>query len=175
MNTAYLGLGSNLGDRRRHLAGALRRLQAGAGIRIAEVSSVYETKPVGVAGQPIFLNLVARITTTRSAHELLDQCLRVEAGLGRVRRERWGPRTIDIDLLLYGDARINDGRLTVPHPRMRERGFVLAPLAEIAPGLLLAGKTAGALAARIGQAGVRKLGSLEWNAAPAECPGAASG
>ena len=127
-----------------------------------KVSSVYESSPVGVTAQPDFLNLVAQVKTTYAPQELLAECLRIEADLGRVRRERWGPRTIDIDLLLYGDLRIDDESLMVPHPRIRERSFVLTPLAEIASGLKLDGKTIGELAAALGEAGLRKLGPLEW-------------
>jgi 2-amino-4-hydroxy-6-hydroxymethyldihydropteridine diphosphokinase len=162
VNTAYLGLGSNLGDRRQHLAEAVRRLHAGPALQVMKVSSVYESSPVGVTAQPDFLNLVAQVKTTYAPQELLAECLRIEADLGRVRRERWGPRTIDIDLLLYGDLRIDDESLMVPHPRIRERSFVLTPLAEIASGLKLDGKTIGELAAALGEAGLRKLGPLEW-------------
>jgi 2-amino-4-hydroxy-6-hydroxymethyldihydropteridine diphosphokinase len=170
VNTAYLGLGSNLGDRLWHLAEAVRRLGAGPRIQLETISSVYETKPIGVAKQLDFLNLVVRAATTLSPHELLEQCLRIEAGLGRERHERWGPRTIDIDLLLYGDVQMADERLTVPHPRMRERSFVLIPLAEIAPKLILDGETVGLLADRSDHAGVRRLGPLDWNTKPAERP-----
>jgi 2-amino-4-hydroxy-6-hydroxymethyldihydropteridine diphosphokinase len=162
VNTAYLGLGSNLGDRRRHLAEAIRRLHAGPAMQVAKVSPVYESSPAGVTAQPDFLNLVVQVATTHAPHELLAECLRIETDLGRMRRERWGPRTIDIDLLLYGDACIDDERLNVPHPRMRERSFVLVPLAEIAPELRLDGKTIGALAAAQGGVGLRKLGPLDW-------------
>jgi 2-amino-4-hydroxy-6-hydroxymethyldihydropteridine diphosphokinase len=168
VNTAYLGLGSNLGDRRRSLAEAVRRLDIGPAQRVEAVSSVYESSPVGLTSQPDFLNLVVRIATDLAPHKLLDKCLRIEAALGRVRHERWGPRTIDLDLLLYGDVRINDERLTVPHPRMRERSFVLVPLAEIAPGLELAGETVDALAAALNGAGLRKVGPLDW-ASPEPC------
>jgi 2-amino-4-hydroxy-6-hydroxymethyldihydropteridine diphosphokinase len=162
VNTAYLGLGSNLGDRRQHLAEAVRRLHAGPALQVIKVSSVYESSPVGVTAQPDFLNLVVQVATTHAPHELLAECLRVETDLGRVRGERWGPRTIDIDLLLYGDMRIDDECLNVPHPRMHERSFVLVPLAEIAPTLKLAGKTIGTFATALGDAGLRKLGPLDW-------------
>jgi 2-amino-4-hydroxy-6-hydroxymethyldihydropteridine diphosphokinase len=165
VNTAYLGLGSNLGDRRQHLAEAVRRLHAGPALQVVKISSVYESSPVGVTAQPDFLNLVVQIETTHAPHELLAECLRIETDLGRVRRERWGPRTIDIDVLFYGDERINDESLAVPHPRMHERSFVLAPLAGIAPGLKLDGKTISELAAALGEAGLRKLGPLDWVAA----------
>ncbi|HXC01985.1 MAG TPA: 2-amino-4-hydroxy-6-hydroxymethyldihydropteridine diphosphokinase [Opitutaceae bacterium] len=162
MNTAYLGLGSNLGNRRQHLAEAVRRLHTRPALQVVKVSSVYESSPVGVTAQPDFLNLVVQVETPHTPHELLAECLRMETDLGRVRRERWGPRTIDIDLLLYGDAKIDDESLAVLHPRMRERSFVLVPLAEIAPGLKLDGKTIGELAAALGEDGLRKLGPLDW-------------
>jgi 2-amino-4-hydroxy-6-hydroxymethyldihydropteridine diphosphokinase len=161
VNTAYLGLGSNLGDRHQHLAEAVHRLHAGPVLQVVKVSPVYESSPVGVTAQPDFLNLVVQVATTHTPKELLAECLRMETDLGRVRRERWGPRTIDIDLLLYGDLRIDDESLTVPHPRMRERSFVLTPLAEIAPGLKLDGKAIGELAAALGETGLRKLGPLD--------------
>jgi 2-amino-4-hydroxy-6-hydroxymethyldihydropteridine diphosphokinase len=161
VNTAYLGLGSNLGDRRQHLAEAVRRLHGGPALQVVKISSVYESSPVGVAAQPDFLNLVVQVATTHAPQELLAECLRLETDLGRERRERWGPRTIDIDLLLYGDVLIHDESLTVPHPRMRERSFVLAPLAEIAPGLKLDGKMIGELAIALGEAGLRKLGPID--------------
>lgn len=170
MNTAYLGLGSNLGDRRRYLAEALRRLEATPGTQVTAVSSVYETKPVGVTAQPDFLNLVARVATVRPPPELLEFCLEVEAALGRVRDVRWGPRTIDIDLLIYDAVEICDDRLTLPHPRMKERSFVVGPLAEIAPALMLDGETAAARAARLGTAGLRRLGPLEWPKSPGSAP-----
>lgn len=134
MGTAYIGLGSNLGDRSATLLSALRRLEGEAGIRVLAVSSFHETEPVdGPPGQPQFLNAAARLETDLAAEALLERLLAVEAELGRVRGERWGPRTIDLDLLLYDQRVIESQDLTVPHPRMHERRFVLAPLAEIAP------------------------------------------
>jgi 2-amino-4-hydroxy-6-hydroxymethyldihydropteridine diphosphokinase len=162
VNTAYLGLGSNLGDRRKNLAEAVRRLHANPARQVVQASPVYESSPVGVTAQPDFLNLVVKVTTTETPHELLAECLWIETDLGRVRQERWGPRTIDIDLLLYCDARIDDERLTVPHPRMYERSFVIVPLAEIAPELKLDGKPIRELAVVLGGAGLRKLGPLDW-------------
>ncbi|QKI80671.1 2-amino-4-hydroxy-6-hydroxymethyldihydropteridine diphosphokinase [Kroppenstedtia eburnea] len=130
--TAHLGLGSNLGDRRLQLEEALRRLHRREGIQLTRLSSLYETAPVGFLDQPPFLNLCAEIRTTLSPAVLLRTLLQVEQELHRVRRVRWGPRTIDVDLLLYGDRILREERLTVPHPRMTERPFVLIPLAEIA-------------------------------------------
>ncbi|MFM8944123.1 MAG: 2-amino-4-hydroxy-6-hydroxymethyldihydropteridine diphosphokinase [Actinomycetota bacterium] len=128
----YLGLGSNLGDRDATLQAAVDALVA-AGVRVVRSSSVYETEPVGPP-QPRFRNAVIEVDCDLEPHDLLDRCLGVEAALGRVRGERWGPRTIDVDLLTCDDLRVDDGRLTLPHPRMAERAFVLVPLAELTGG-----------------------------------------
>jgi para-aminobenzoate synthetase component I len=144
VQTAYLGLGGNLGDRRATLADALGRLARTPEVRIARVSPVYETKAVGLTDQPDFLNLVVEIETTLTPHALLDACLAIEQQLGRVRRERWGPRTLDIDVLLHAETAFNDDRLSLPHPRLHERAFVLAPLADLSPGLSINGATVSA-------------------------------
>ena len=138
--TAYVGLGSNLGNRQENLQAALRELGQMPTISILRVSSLYATAPVGVTEQPEFLNAVAALETSLPATELLDVFLNLENKLGRVRTFRWGPRVIDLDLLLYGEAQIALPSLTVPHPRLREREFVLVPLAEIAPELVLPGE-----------------------------------
>ena len=137
--TAYVGLGSNLGNREENSQAALSRLAKVPTIQVTHVSSLYETAPVGVTEQPEFLNAVAALETSLPATELLGLFLHLENQLGRVRTFRWGPRVIDLDLLLYGDMQIALPSLTVPHPRLRERGFVLVPLAEIAPDLALPG------------------------------------
>ena len=124
---AYIGLGSNLGDRRASLEAALGRL------RPRRVSTIVETEPWGRADQPKFLNAVAEIETDLEPSRLLDRLLSVERDLGRVRDGRWGPRTIDLDLLLFGDEVIRTDALSVPHPRLAERPFVLAGLAELCP------------------------------------------
>jgi 3-oxoacyl-[acyl-carrier protein] reductase len=135
--TAYIALGSNLGDRRAYLDRALAELRGRPGVEVTRVSSVYETAPVGgPAGQGPYLNAVAELRTTLAAAGLLQLLLDVESGLGRVRAERDGPRTIDLDLLLYDDVVRDDLELTLPHPRLHQRLFVLQPLAEIAPGLI---------------------------------------
>ena len=135
--TAYIGLGSNLGDRRAYLDRALAELGRRPGVEMTRISSVYETAPVGgPAGQGPYLNASAELRTELTPEALLDVLLEVERGLGRVRAERDGPRTIDLDLLLYGDVVRQDPRLTLPHPRLHQRLFVLQPLAEIAPGLV---------------------------------------
>ncbi len=132
--TVYLGLGSNLGDRRAALSDALSRLHAAPGLTLTACSSVYETEPWGVADQPAFLNLAAGFATTLPPAALLTACQSVEAKVGRTPTYRWGPRTIDVDILLYGGQAISldNPDLQIPHPRLRERAFVLAPLAEIA-------------------------------------------
>jgi 2-amino-4-hydroxy-6-hydroxymethyldihydropteridine diphosphokinase len=133
---ALLGMGSNLGDRRRHLAEAVESL----GDAVVEVSPVYETEPVGgPGGQDPYLNLVARLETDLSPRELLGVCHRLETAAGRVRGERWGPRTLDVDILWIDGVTVDEPDLTVPHPRMRQRRFVMAPLADVAPDLAPAG------------------------------------
>ena len=128
---AFLGLGSNLGDRRALLADAVRSLHDRVG-----VSRLYETAPVGGPEQGPFLNLVVELATLSGPRELLERCRELERAADRVRVERWGPRTLDVDILLYGDERIDDEDLKVPHPRMWDRRFVLQPLADLAPELL---------------------------------------
>jgi 2-amino-4-hydroxy-6-hydroxymethyldihydropteridine diphosphokinase len=161
MKTAYLGLGSNLGDRLGRLVEALHELAVDPAISLLCGSSVYESTPVGVLEQPDFLNLVVQVKTAHLPLALLATCLAVEARLGRERRERWGPRTIDVDLLAYEQSQCSDDRLVLPHPRMHERGFVLTPLAEIAPEFQLNGESVRILAARIGTAGLRPI--LTWS------------
>jgi 2-amino-4-hydroxy-6-hydroxymethyldihydropteridine diphosphokinase len=130
---AYLGLGSNLGERERFLADAIGTL----GGSVTAVSDVYETEPVGGPdGQGPFLNLVVELDTDLDPHELLAVCRRLESAAERVREVRWGPRTLDVDVLWIDGVALDDPELTVPHPRMRERRFVLAPLSEIAPDLV---------------------------------------
>ncbi|MGZ1849817.1 2-amino-4-hydroxy-6-hydroxymethyldihydropteridine diphosphokinase [Staphylococcus argenteus] len=136
MIQAYLGLGSNIGDRENQLNEAIKMLNEYDGIDVLKVSSIYETAPVGYTEQPNFLNLCIGIETTLSVSELLERCLDVEARLHRVRKERWGPRTIDIDILLYGNEITELPNLSVPHPRMNERAFVLIPLNDIAEDVI---------------------------------------
>jgi 2-amino-4-hydroxy-6-hydroxymethyldihydropteridine diphosphokinase len=136
VTVAYIGLGSNLGDREENLRGALERLSELGPLR---ASSFRETDPVGVTDQPRFLNAAAELETELGARELLGRLLEIERGLGRDRavETRWGPRTIDLDLLLYGDEVLDEPGLTVPHPRLAERRFALEPLNELAPDLAL--------------------------------------
>lgn len=139
---AYIGLGANLGERERTIAEALRRIEADDRTSLLRSTVPIETDPVGYEDQPRFLNAAASLTTTRSPRELLDLLLEIERDLGRIRGQgpRYGPRTIDLDLLLYGDERIDGDALEVPHPRLHERRFVLEPLAELDPGLIVPGR-----------------------------------
>jgi 2-amino-4-hydroxy-6-hydroxymethyldihydropteridine diphosphokinase len=135
---AFVALGSNLGDRLANLQEAVDRLGKVAGIRVVRTSRVYETDPVGPP-QPDYLNAVVMVETLLSARELLEACLGVEQAMGRERSERWAPRTIDLDVLSYGQEEIDEPGLVVPHPRMHERGFVLVPLLELDPDPALPG------------------------------------
>ncbi len=162
MTTAYLGLGSNLGDREGFLRQAAALLAAEGDITVKKVSSIYETEPVGFTDQGAFLNAVAIVETELSVVELLNKCLAVEQNLQRVRDMRWGPRTIDIDILLFGEQTIDDPQLTVPHPRLGERLFVLIPLHEVAPDVAFGGKTVADYIAQLtGQAGIQLYKT--WN------------
>lgn len=140
MATAFVGIGSNLGDREGHLRRALELLAVEEGIVLVAVSALRETEPVGPVEQGPFLNGAVQVTTALPPGELLERLLEIEQRLGRVRRERFGPRTIDLDLLLYGDEVVDEPGLTLPHPRLHERRFALEPLAELAPSLVLPGR-----------------------------------
>jgi 2-amino-4-hydroxy-6-hydroxymethyldihydropteridine diphosphokinase len=133
VRVAYLSLGTNIGDRGANLDGALSTLSAGDAYRL---SNVYETQPVGGVIQDDFWNMVMEITTEASADELLARARRAEEDAHRTREVRWGPRTLDVDVLLVGDEVRSDPELTLPHPRMHERAFVLRPLRELAPELV---------------------------------------
>lgn len=129
--TAYIGLGSNLGDRDAWLAGAVALLDGHPEVRLAASSAIYETEPVGYVDQPVFLNMALRVETLLPPEQLLAFMMEVEQQLERKREIRWGPRTIDLDMLLYGDCRMDSPALTLPHPRMLERAFVLVPLQDV--------------------------------------------
>jgi 2-amino-4-hydroxy-6-hydroxymethyldihydropteridine diphosphokinase len=137
--TAYLSLGANIGDARATISAALARLSVG-GARLVARSGDYQTPPWGKLDQPPFINVCAEIATELSALELLRLCLATEAALGRTRTEKWGPRTIDIDILTYGTETRDTPELKLPHPHMFERAFVLIPLIEIAPELIVSGR-----------------------------------
>jgi 2-amino-4-hydroxy-6-hydroxymethyldihydropteridine diphosphokinase len=136
---AYVGLGANLGPREVTLLRAADLLAAADGVDVVAVSQLRETEPVGLVEQPPFLNGAVAIDTSLTPRALLDLLLEIERSLGRVRGERWGPRTVDLDLLVYGDERVDEEGLHVPHPRLHERRFALEPLAELDPGLRIPG------------------------------------
>jgi len=144
--TAYIGLGSNMGDERSNLERALELLQAVPGVALVKTASYYRSAPLGGPVQDWYLNTVAEVKTSLDPYKLLKTLLDIEARLGRVRTVRWGPRVIDLDLLLWDGVRISSPELILPHPRMTERAFVMVPLAELAPDLILDGKNAVALA-----------------------------
>lgn len=162
MTTAYIGLGANLGDRAAILRSAIEALDWGE-IEVTKRSRVYETEPVGgPSGQPLFLNQVVEVETSLGPDALWERCSGVEAALGRARSREvhWGPRAIDLDVLLFGDLISDDPSLRIPHPLMHERAFVLVPLAEIAPDLKIPGRgTARELASALDRRGVWPFGS----------------
>ncbi len=161
--TVYLSLGGNLGEPDKAMAAALRMLDAGQGTQVVSVSSLYRTPPWGKTDQPDFLNVAAELRTTLSPRELLEACLDAERKLKRVRQERWGPRLIDIDILVFGDLTVHESGLEIPHPRMLERAFVLAPLAEIAPDFVADGKSLADRLAELDAAGIERLPSgQDW-------------
>lgn len=167
---AYIALGSNIGDREALLKEALCRLDAREGIVIDRVSAVYETDPVGYADQPAFLNMAAAVLTVREPLELLREMLAVEQELGRVREFRNGPRTIDLDLLLMDGIRMDTEPLTLPHPRMMERAFVLVPLREVldpASPLRPAVDAAAEAALSQGKEGIARWTTINWPCASA--------
>jgi len=135
MTRAYVGVGANLGDREATIRAAIHALPG-----IVGVSELRETDPVGIVDQPAFLNGAVALETELGPRELLDALLAVERDLGRERGERWGPRTIDLDLLLYGDETIDEPGLTVPHPRLHERRFALEPLLDLDPEVAIPGR-----------------------------------
>ena len=158
----YLGLGSNLGDRKTNLEKALQLL--GQRLTIRQVSSLYQTEPVGNKEQPMFFNAVCRAETDLGPLQLLSLIKGIEAALGRVPSFAGGPRSIDVDILLYGDLSMETADLTIPHPRMAERAFVLIPLLELTPELVhpVSGESVKDLVVAVqGQQGVEKVGELE--------------
>lgn len=144
-----LGLGSNLGDREKNILKAITRLSSQGDIFVDKVSSIYQTEPVGLKEQPQFLNAVVSITTSLTPGKLLERCLEIEKMMGRIRTQKWGPRVIDIDIIIYNDVVLCTDELYLPHPRMHERNFVLIPLAEITKNVpIYRGLTADELLAR---------------------------
>lgn len=136
-NTSYLSIGSNMGDREAYLKAAIKKLNHHPNIRVVKQSSIYETDPVGYTDQNMFLNMVVKVVTNLTPFELLSYIQQIENECGRKREIKWGPRTLDLDILLYNYENIETEQLFVPHPRMTERSFVLIPLFEIEPHLQL--------------------------------------
>jgi 2-amino-4-hydroxy-6-hydroxymethyldihydropteridine diphosphokinase len=134
---ALIGLGSNVGDRLQFLQRAVKHLGETIGVQVRDVSSVYETEPVGPAAQAWFLNAVVAVDTSLNPVTLLQQTQAIERALGRETTYHWGPRTIDLDILLYGDTQVNSATLTIPHAELCQRAFVMIPLLELVPGLVL--------------------------------------
>jgi len=157
MVRAYLALGGNVGDVEQAFRTSLAALRAHAHVKVLKESAIYRTPPWGKTDQPDFLNMAAEIETDLCAHDLLDLCLTIERTSGRVREERWGPRTIDLDIVAYDDQTIADERLTVPHPHAHERAFVLAPMADLAPDLIIAGKSVRDWLAQVDASGMTRL------------------
>lgn len=151
---AILGLGSNIGDKPAAIADAIRRLEADPQIAVLARSRLFRTPPWGVTDQDDFANACVGIATKLTPHALLDRCQAIENAMGRVRTRHWGPRAIDVDILVMGAARLHAPDLVIPHPRITERAFVLAPLADIAPGLVIGGKPVSAWLAEVDSSGV---------------------
>ena len=158
---AAIGLGGNIGDVRAHLRNALALLRQAPGTQEVRASSLYRTPPWGKLDQPPFLNMAAIVRTSLAPQDLLALCLAIERAHGRVREDRWGPRTLDLDVLTYGDRQIADAGLSIPHPHMAERAFVLAPLAEIAPDLRVNGVAIRELLTRVDASGIENIGTIE--------------
>lgn len=146
---AAIGLGSNVGDTRANIARAIALLTADGAVRLVARSRDYRSAPWGVLEQDWFVNAVITVATDVSARELLERCQRVENDMGRVRLQKWGPRLIDVDVLTYKDQLIDEPGLKVPHPLIAERGFVVVPLKEIAPGLIIMGQTLSEMEAKL--------------------------
>ncbi|MCW2308603.1 2-amino-4-hydroxy-6-hydroxymethyldihydropteridine diphosphokinase [Rhodobium gokarnense] len=157
MTEAAIGLGSNMGDKAGTIARAIGLLDAAPGVTVTARSGFFKTDPWGVTDQDWFVNACVLVETTLSARDLLDLCLAIEARLGRKRISRWGPRVIDLDVLFFGEETIDEAGLTVPHPHMLERAFVLAPLADIAPEKMIAGVSVRDALHRLGGDGIHRL------------------
>jgi 2-amino-4-hydroxy-6-hydroxymethyldihydropteridine diphosphokinase len=151
---AWLGLGGNIGDPVAAMAEALARLDAHPNCSVTAVSRLYRTPPWGKTDQDWFFNAAAAVATTLPPHGLLDLCLGIEQAMKRIRLERWGPRTLDMDILAYDDLAMHDDRLTLPHPRMLDRAFVLMPLSDIAPDLVIEGRAVTAWLGDADRAGI---------------------
>jgi 2-amino-4-hydroxy-6-hydroxymethyldihydropteridine diphosphokinase len=146
---AYIALGSNLGDRIVQMQSALKALAADNQLKVLQISPLYENRAIGMGEADDFLNVMAEVETSMAPLALLDFCLKVESELGRVRTKEWAPRTIDLDIIAYGDEVIEHERLQVPHPRIAERDFVVHPLCAIAPNLEIRGQSVAHMAAAL--------------------------
>lgn len=165
MKRAWLGVGGNIGDVRASMIAALVRLDANSAIAVERVSGLYRTPPWGMSEQPAFMNACAELTTGLSPPHLLEACLDAEKLLRRVRRQRWGPRTIDIDILAMDEVGYASPGLTIPHPQLTERAFVLVPLADLAPDLVVGERTIRQWLSRADTKGIARLaGPAPWSA-----------
>ncbi|CAN1492784.1 FolK 7,8-dihydro-6-hydroxymethylpterin-pyrophosphokinase [Rhabdaerophilaceae bacterium] len=156
----FVGLGSNVGDRIGNLRDARSRLNALPGTMVTAQSPIYQTPPWGKTDQDPFANAVLALQTALAPMALLDACLKIELDMGRMRRERWGPRVIDIDLLIYDDVQLDSERLRLPHPAMAERAFVLVPLLDLVPDLVLNGTSGRAMLAELDTKGIERIGEI---------------
>jgi 2-amino-4-hydroxy-6-hydroxymethyldihydropteridine diphosphokinase len=159
---AVLGLGSNVGERRAALAGAVNALRAHPDIEIIAASPLYESEPWGMTSQQDFLNAAVRVATSLIPADLLAAILAIEVALGRVRRKKWGPRVIDIDILIYGEGRIDNPGLTIPHPHLTERVFALAPLVDVMPNAMIEERPARQWLAQLERKGLKRIAGPEW-------------
>jgi 2-amino-4-hydroxy-6-hydroxymethyldihydropteridine diphosphokinase len=158
MTPAFIALGANLGDPVAQLREAAQRLRDTAGLHSVQLSPIYFSAPVGVVDQPRFANAAVRLETSFTAHELLAVCHSVEHAMGRVRTIRWGPRTIDLDLIFFGTLRLTDDVLTLPHPRWSERAFVVQPIYDLAPDLSIDGVALSETLARLDRSDLQRAG-----------------
>jgi 2-amino-4-hydroxy-6-hydroxymethyldihydropteridine diphosphokinase len=163
MTRAVLGLGGNIGDSRKLIAAAIRQLSTHPDIKVEAVSPLYLTPPWGKIDQPAFLNAAARIETALSPRALLRIILGVERKLGRERTERWGPRRIDIDILLFGSLEMDEPGLHLPHPKLQERAFALTPLVDVMPGAEFAGRRADEWLRQMDASGIIRLADGDWH------------
>jgi 2-amino-4-hydroxy-6-hydroxymethyldihydropteridine diphosphokinase len=154
---AILALGSNVGEKVANIARAIKLLEADRDITVVARSRIYKTPPWGITDQDWFVNACVGVRTTLQSHDILRRCQQVENTMGRVRNERWGPRVIDVDILVDRRGAVNEKDLVLPHPRIRERAFVLAPLADIAPHMMLEGKPVSAWLAAVDRSGVEPM------------------
>lgn len=157
MNKAYLSLGSNIGDKKNNLHSAIKLLKENENIKVNIISSLYETEPVGFVEQDKFYNIVVEISTSLNPYKLLEYLNEIEEKLFRERIIRWGPRTIDIDILLYDNFISDDEKLTIPHPRMKERAFVMIPLYEVSKDVLINNKKIEFLMQELDNSGIKRI------------------